>query len=88
MMVLDMLLVAVACWGITYFIFGKFSDNQVSNIIMRAVLALASFVVLFHPQTNVSIIVALIVLLATFYGVIRHRKIAPPKEVIQTNLTS
>ncbi|NWG04632.1 MAG: TRAP transporter permease [Syntrophaceae bacterium] len=82
-MVLDMLLVSVACWGVTYFIFGKFSNNQASNIIMRAMLALASFVVLFHPNINVSITVAVIVLLATFYGVIRHRKIAPPKEELQ-----
>ena len=75
----DMLLVAVACWGVTYSIFGKFSFNQASNITIRAALALASFVVMFHPNTNVSIMVAVIVVLATLYGVIRHRKIAPPK---------
>jgi TRAP transporter 4TM/12TM fusion protein len=75
----DMLLVAIACWGITYSIFGKFSLNRGSNVIMRAALALASFVVMFHPNTTVSIMVAVIVVLATFYGVIRHRKIAPPK---------
>jgi TRAP transporter 4TM/12TM fusion protein len=76
----DMLLVAVACWGITYGIFGTFSDNTASNILVRAALALASFVVMFHSSTNVSIAVAVVVLLVTFYGVIRHRKIAPPKE--------
>jgi TRAP transporter 4TM/12TM fusion protein len=83
LMIRDMVLVAVACWGITYSIFGKFSHNQISNIIMRTALALASFVVLFHPKTNVSIMVAVVVVLATFYGVIRHRKIAPPKEWVQ-----
>ena len=75
----DMLLVAIACWGITYSIFGKFSLNRGSNVIMRAALALASFVVMFHPNTTVSIMVAVIVVPVTFYGVIRHRKIAPPK---------
>jgi TRAP-type uncharacterized transport system fused permease subunit len=84
LMIRDMLLVAVACWGITYSIFGKFSYNQISNIIMRAALALASFVVLFHPKTNVPIMVAVIVVLATFYGVIRHRKIAPPDRELQS----
>ncbi len=79
----DMLLVAVACWGVTYGIFGKFSDNTASNILVRAALALASLVVMFHPSTNVSIAVAGVVLLVTFYGVIRHRKIAPPKEELQ-----
>jgi TRAP transporter 4TM/12TM fusion protein len=82
-MVGDMLLVAIACWGITYSIFGKFSLKWASNVIMRAALALVSFVVMFHPNTNVSIMVAVIVVLATFYGVIRHRRIAPPKEELQ-----
>jgi TRAP-type uncharacterized transport system fused permease subunit len=79
LMIRDMLLVAVACWGITYSIFGKFSHSQISNITMRAALALASFVIMFHPNTNVSIMVAVIVVLVTFYGVLRHREIAPPK---------
>ena len=80
----DMLLVAIACWGITYSIFGKFSLNRGSNVIMRAALALASFVVMFHPNTTVSIMVAVIVVPVTFYGVIRHRKIAPPKDELQS----
>ncbi len=50
---------------------------------MRAALALASFVVMFHPNTHVSIMVAVIVVLATFYVVIRHRKITPPKNELQ-----
>jgi len=80
----DMLLVAIACWGVTYSIFGKFSNNRASNVIMRAALALASFLVMFHPDTMVSIMVAVITLPATFYGVIRHRKIAPPKSEEQS----
>jgi TRAP transporter 4TM/12TM fusion protein len=79
----DMLLVAIACWGITYAIFGKFSLNRASNVIMRAALALVSFVVMFHPDVKVSIMMAVIVVPVTFYGVIRHRKIAPPKEELQ-----
>jgi TRAP transporter 4TM/12TM fusion protein len=83
-MIGDMLLVAVACWGITYSIFGKFSLNWASNIIVRAALALASFVIIFHPNTNVSIVVAVIVVPGTFYGVIRHRRIAPPDRGLQS----
>jgi len=74
-----MLLVAVACWGVTYSIFGKFSFNQASNITIRAALALASFVIMFHPNSNMSLIVAVIVVPATVYEVKRHRMIAPPK---------
>jgi len=80
----DMLLVAIACWGITYSIFGKFSLNRASNMIMRAALALASFVIMFHPNSNVSLLVTVIVVPATLYGVIRHRKIAPPKNGLQS----
>jgi hypothetical protein len=79
-----MLLVAIACWGITYSIFGKFSRNRASNVIMRAALALATFVVMFHPDGNVSLMVAVIVVPATLFGVIRHRKIAPPKSETQS----
>jgi TRAP transporter 4TM/12TM fusion protein len=83
-MIGDMLLVAIACWGITYSIFGKFARNRSSNMILRAVLALASFVIIFHPNRNISLIVAVIVVPVTVYGVIRHRKIAPPKEELRS----
>jgi TRAP transporter 4TM/12TM fusion protein len=84
----DMLLVAISCWGITYAIFGKFSDNSASNVLMRAALALVSFVVMFHPDIRVSIIVAVVVVLATLYGVIRHRKVAPPDRELPTEPAS
>lgn len=74
-----MLLVAIACCGITYSIFGKFSHNRASNVIMRAALALASFVIMFHPDGTVSLAMAVIVMPATVYSVKRHRMIAPPK---------
>jgi TRAP transporter 4TM/12TM fusion protein len=82
-MIGDMLLVAIACWGITYSIFGKFARNRTSNMILCAMLALASFVIIFYPDGNVSLIVAVIVVPVTVYGVIRHRKIAPPKNELQ-----
>ena len=81
----DMLLVAIACCGITYAIFGKFSRNRGSNIIVRAALALASFVIMFHPNSHMcrwwwrDRVVPV-----TFYGVVRHRKIAPPKDELQS----
>jgi hypothetical protein len=83
-MIGDMLLVAIACWGITYSIFGKFARSRGSNMILRALLALASFVIIFYPDSKISLIVALIVVPVTVYGVIRHRKIAPPKEELRS----
>jgi TRAP transporter 4TM/12TM fusion protein len=80
-MIGDMLLVALACWGITFSIFGKISNNRALNIIVRAALAAVSLVIMFHPNSNVSLLLVVIVLPVTFYGVMRHREIAPPREL-------
>jgi len=75
----DTLLVAIACCGITFSIFGKFVHNWGSNIMLRMALALASLVVMLHPNGNVALAMAVIVLPVTVYGVKCHQMIAPPK---------
>ncbi|MGE5840408.1 MAG: hypothetical protein ACM34H_10765, partial [Deltaproteobacteria bacterium] len=65
-------------------IFGKITRNRSSNILVRAVIVVASLVVMFHPSHMVSLVVALIVVPAIFYGVMRHRKIAPPDIEVQS----
>jgi TRAP-type uncharacterized transport system fused permease subunit len=75
----DMMLVAIACWGITYAIFGKISNNRALNIIVRVALAAVSLVIMFHPNSTVSLLLVVITVPLTFYGVMRHREIAPPK---------
>jgi TRAP transporter 4TM/12TM fusion protein len=84
----DTLLVSVACWGVTYGIFGKIARTRTSNIIMRAVIVVASLVVMFHPNHIVSLVVAVIVVPAVFFGVMRHRKIAPPDSEVQRQRAS
>jgi len=79
MQISDMLLVAISCCGISCAVFGRFVHNRGSDLMWRAALALASFVVMFHPNSTVSLAMAVIVLPATVYGVVRHQKIAPPK---------
>jgi len=79
MQIADMLLVAIACCGLTFAIFGRISGNRGSDIMLRAAFALASFAILFHPNEQVSLAVAAITLPATIYGVRRHQIIAPPK---------
>jgi hypothetical protein len=73
------LLVAIACCGMTFSIFGRFNAKWGSDVILRAALALASLVVLLHPDGNVALAAAVIVLPATVYGVRRHQIVAPPK---------
>ncbi|HEX9787159.1 MAG TPA: TRAP transporter large permease subunit, partial [Candidatus Binatia bacterium] len=79
----DTLLVTIATCGITCAIFGRFVDSRGTNIMLRAALALASFVVMFHPDGNVALAVAAFVLPATIYGISRHRRIAPPKSALE-----
>jgi TRAP transporter 4TM/12TM fusion protein len=79
MQISDMLLVTISCCGLTCAMFGRFVANRGSDLMWRAALALASFVVMFHPDDTVSLAMAVVVLPATVYGVIRHQIIAPPK---------
>jgi hypothetical protein len=46
---------------------------------LRSLLALVSFVVMFHPDTRVSAAVAIPGGAALVFGIWRHRLIAPPK---------
>ena len=88
MQISDMLLVAISTCGITCAVFGRFVANRGSDVMWRAALALASLVVMFHPDSTVSLAMAAIVLPATVYGVKRHQIIAPPKSEPQSQPAS
>ncbi|MBI4193458.1 MAG: TRAP transporter permease [Betaproteobacteria bacterium] len=86
--VADTLLVAIATCGMTCAIFGRFVRNWGSDVMLRAALALASFVVMLHPDGKVALAAAVFVLPATVLGVWRHRRIAPPESVLQSQPVS
>ncbi|MHB8828610.1 MAG: TRAP transporter permease [Syntrophales bacterium] len=86
--IVDTLLVAVGCSGISFAIFGKFIKNRGANIALCVALSIASLVIMFHPNGAVSVIAAVIVLPVTVYGVLRHRKIASPKDEPQSAILS
>jgi TRAP-type uncharacterized transport system fused permease subunit len=83
-MIGDMLLVAIACWGITFAMFGRMVRNRGSDVMLRAALALASLVVMLHPDGNVALGAAICVLPAAIYGTYCHRLIAPPKRGMES----
>ena len=87
-MIADMLLVAVACWGVTFSIFGRIASNPRSDVMLRAALALVSFVVMFHPNGSVAIGAAVCVVPATIYGTRCHQRIAPPKKGVDPKSVS
>jgi TRAP transporter 4TM/12TM fusion protein len=77
------LVVTIGTCGTALAMFGRLNENTAADILLRAVLMLVAFVALFYPDDNVSAAVAAFVLAATIYGVMRHRRIAPPKGGLQ-----
>jgi TRAP-type uncharacterized transport system fused permease subunit len=79
MQIMDIVLVLVSTCGITFALFGRWSENRATDILTRCLLAAVSFLCMFHPDPRVSAAVAVVVLAATIFGIWRHRQIAPPK---------
>ncbi|RJR42117.1 MAG: TRAP transporter permease [Desulfobacteraceae bacterium] len=77
--VLATVVVAIACCGISYSIFGVFFASRAMTIGFRIVMAALSFVILFHPNDTLALTLSVVILPVTIYGVLRHRRIAPPK---------
>jgi len=81
MQIVDTILVLVSTSGITFAMFGRFHERPGVDVLLRSLLALVSFVVMFYPDTNVSAAVAIPVVVAIVAGIWRHQIIAPPKAV-------
>jgi len=81
--VVSTLVVTTGTCGTALGMFGRLVENPVGDILLRAVLILAAFVALFYPDDRVSEAVAAFVLAAIIVGVMRHRRIAPPKAGLQ-----
>jgi TRAP-type uncharacterized transport system fused permease subunit len=75
--VADTLLVAIASAGLSCGIFGRLAERRGASFMFRMALALASLVVMFHPDATVAWIAAAGVLPASIFAVIRHRRVAP-----------
>jgi TRAP transporter 4TM/12TM fusion protein len=78
----DTILVLISTLGITFAMFGRGHANAALDMALRGLLAAVSFVAMFHPDMRVSAAVAVVVTLALFAGVRRHREIAPPKTAL------
>ena len=75
----DTLLVLVSTCGITFALFGRSHEKASVDIALRCLLAAVSFLCMFHPDMGMSAAVAVVVVVATGFGIMRHRQIAPPK---------
>ena len=77
------LVVTVGTCATALAMFGRIVENPAGDILLRSVLILAAFVALFYPDDTVSAATAAFVLVASIFGVLRHRRIAPPKGGLQ-----
>ena len=76
----DVLLVASGTAGITYAVFGKFFEHKGANGGIRAVMAVLSFIVIFHPDDMVAAAAAVVVVPLILIGVKRHGRLAAVSE--------
>ena len=82
------LLVVIGTCGIAFAMFGRFAESPATDILPRVVLAVVAFVTLFHPDGNVAVAAAAVVLPATIVGIRRHRLIAPQTGALQSQPAS
>jgi TRAP transporter 4TM/12TM fusion protein len=80
--IVDIVLVLISTCGITFAMFGRWFRSGAVDISTRCLLAAASFLCMFYPDTRVSAAVAVVVFVAIVFGIWRHRQIAPPKTPI------
>ena len=75
----DVVLVTVSTCGVTFAMFGRCLRNPVTDISARILIAIVSFVTMFHPNDTLVWGSAAVTLVALVWAVAQHRQIAPPK---------
>jgi TRAP transporter 4TM/12TM fusion protein len=81
MQIADTMLVLISTCGITFSMFGRYSEHINVDLSARCLLALVSFVAMFHPNIAISAAVSVVVLAAIVVGIWRHRQVAPPRGI-------
>ena len=75
----DVVLVTVSTCGVTFAMFGRCLENPAADVSVRILMAIVSFVTMFHPNDTLVWGSGAITLVALIWAVARHRQIAPPK---------
>jgi len=75
----DILLITIGTCGFAFAMFGRCIGNSWGDILARILIALVSFVTLFHPNDRLVWATGAITLLALIWAIRRHNVIAPLK---------
>jgi len=75
------LLVFVGTCAVAYAMFGRFATAATGDILYRIIVAMLGFIALFHPDDTPATMAGVVALVATIFGVWRHRRVAPRVEL-------
>jgi TRAP transporter 4TM/12TM fusion protein len=75
----DILLVTVSTCGVTFAMFGRCFEHPAADVSVRVLMAIVSFVTMFHPNDTLVWASGAVTLPALIWAVARHRQIAPLK---------
>jgi TRAP transporter 4TM/12TM fusion protein len=73
------MLVFIGASGVAFSMFGRFVGSLAGNVPLRIGLAVLSFVVLFHPDSNWAMAAAAIVVPVVLFGIWRHANLGGPE---------
>jgi len=77
----DVLVVTTGTCGVAFAMFGRCFENWKPDVAARVLFAVVSLVTLFHPNDKLIWGTAAVTLVALIWGIRRHNRIAPPKDM-------
>src|SRR4051794_748691 len=83
----DIVLVTVSTCGVTFAMFGRCFEKPLADAALRILLAVLSFVTMFHPNDTLVWGTGAVTLPLLIWAVCRHRLIAPPKSAVAVSTT-
>jgi TRAP transporter 4TM/12TM fusion protein len=75
--ILNTIAMLIGTCGVAFAMFGRFTLNVWTDVVLRLLLAAVSGVVLFHPNDTIALSICPLVLAGVIVGIFRHRVISP-----------
>ena len=75
--IVDVLVVTTGTCGVAFAMFGRYFKNRGVDVLARVLIAILSFVTLFHPNDTLVWVTATLGLVLIVWGVRRHQRLSP-----------
>ncbi len=76
---IESLIVIAGVLGVTFFFFGRYTQRNWLNLLLRAALLPLAGLAMFHPSFTIGLLAALVLAAALVIGVLQHKKVVVPK---------